>query len=66
MGVEQKISNDAKVTFLNAFYHLMTLYAWPGRLGLIPKKATFMVAEQIISKNLKSKIQIQIARSFIK
>jgi hypothetical protein len=27
MGVEQKISNDAKVTFLNAFYRLMTLSA---------------------------------------
>jgi hypothetical protein len=34
----------------------MTLSARPGRLGLIPEKATFMVAEQIISKNLKSKI----------
>jgi hypothetical protein len=51
--------------FLSTFYTLLTLSAWPGRLGLIPKKAKFMVAEQKISKNLKSKIQIQITRSFI-
>jgi hypothetical protein len=50
MGVDQKIPNDAKVTFFNGFYRLMTLSARPGRLGLIPKKATFMVAEQLIPK----------------
>ena len=53
MGVDQKIPNDVKVTFFNGFYCLLTLSASPGRLGAIPKKATFMVAEQKFGRGAK-------------
>ena len=53
MGVEQKIPNDVKVTFFYGFYCLLTLSAWPGRLGAISKKATFMVAEQKFGRGAK-------------
>ena len=46
MGVYQKIPNDVKVTFFNAFNCLMIYSAWPGRLGPFSKKATFMAVEQ--------------------
>jgi hypothetical protein len=38
MRVAQNISNDARLTFSNAFYCLLILTAWPGRLGLISKR----------------------------